>query len=104
MEYYNRYSRFRRDGDNIVVPKIEIEKASSDLYITFDKNSMRLDNLSYKYYADPNYAWLIMLANPRAGSMEFAIPDKFYLRIPYPLNSAINRYEMSIDKYYETNS
>ena len=60
---------------------------------------MRLDQLSYQYYNDADYAWLILQANPQYGSLEYHIPDNVELRIPYPLNDAILRYESSISLY-----
>lgn len=99
MEYYDRYKAFRKNGEIELVPFIEIERSNSDIVIAFEKYKMRLDNISYKYYGDSNFAWLIMLANPQWGSMEFEIPDGIKLRIPYPLNSALSRYEQKIKEY-----
>lgn len=104
MEYYDRYEKFRVDGEIKFVPFIEIETYSTDLFITFDKTKMRMDTLSYKYYGDPNYGWLILQANPVYGSMEFSIPDGVKLRIPYPLSSAKTRYESGIEEYNNLNS
>ena len=92
-EYYDRYQKFRENGQVRLVPSIKLPQNSSDIVITFDKNKMRMDSLSYKYYGDPNYGWLILLANPKYGSMEFEIPDGVSLRIPYPLNVALSGYE-----------
>lgn len=97
--YYDRYKQFRKNGRIMKIPSIEIETASTDLYITFNKNRMRLDNLSYKYYGDSNYGWLILMANPNAGSLEFDIPDKTTLRIPYPIDDALLRYENKVNEY-----
>lgn len=99
MEYYDRYQSFRSDGNIEIVPFIEIERYDTDIDIVFNKSSMRMDNLSYKYYGDPNYGWLIMQANPQYGSIEFMIPNGVNLRIPYPLNTAKTRYEQGIEKY-----
>lgn len=92
-EYYDRYQKFRENGQVRLVPSIKLPQNSSDIIITFEKNKMRLDSLSYKYYGDPNYGWLILLANLKYGSMEFEIPDGVSLRIPYPLNIALSSYE-----------
>lgn len=100
MAYYDRYKSFRRDGKFVKTPNIEIDKESTDLYITFDKSKMRLDTLSYKYYGDANYGWLLLMANPSYGSMEFEIPDKANFRIPYPLETAITRYETKVNEYF----
>lgn len=97
--YYDRYKSFRIDGDIMKIPYIEIDKSSSDLYIKFEKSRMRLDTLSYKYYGDANYGWLLMMANPQFGSMEFEIPDGVLFRIPYPLQTAIISYERNVKEY-----
>jgi hypothetical protein len=98
MSTYDRYSQFRQDGKISLVPFGDIQEIDSDKYIVYKRNKTRLDNISYKMYGDPNYAWLILQANPQYGSMEFEIPDASVLRIPYPLSSAIERYRNSIEK------
>ena len=103
MATYDRYTLFRENGDFKIVPCGKIEPKDSDFFELYKKNETRLDLLSYKYYNDPNYGWLIMQANPEYGSMEFEIPDGAELRIPYPLNVSIDSYELSIRKYYELN-
>lgn len=98
-KYYNRYERFQSNGDCRIVPLIDIPVYDTDLYVTYDKSTMRMDNLSYKYYGDSNYAWLILLANPSVGSLEYLIPDGTKIRIPYPLDIAISRYETNVTAY-----
>lgn len=98
--YYNRYSQFTTDSQvSSRVPFIEIPKAMSDLFIVFDKKTMRLDMLSYKYYGDSQYGWLILQANPTYGGFEFSIPDGVTFRIPYPIDSALARYESGVNKW-----
>lgn len=104
MDYYDRYESFRSDGNIDIVPFIEIDNISTDVVITFRKSTMRMDTLSYKYYGDPNYGWLILQANPQYGSLEFSIPDGVPLRIPYPLSTAKTRYENRIQKYKNENT
>lgn len=104
MDYYDRYESFRNDGNIDIVPFIEIDNTSTDIVITFRKSTMRMDTLSYKYYGDPNYGWLILQANPQYGSLEFSIPDGVPLRIPYPLSTAKTRYENRIQKYKNENT
>lgn len=96
---YDRYSKFRKNGMIGFVPFVEIPKLESDYYEVYEQGKTRLDNLSYKYYNDANYDWLILAANPQYGSMEFNIPDGTTLRIPYPLTTAINNYNNAIDNY-----
>lgn len=98
MEYYDRYQRLRSNGKVRIMPNIKIEEVGSDLKIKFDKSKMRFDTLSYKYYGDSNYGWLILMSNPQYGSLEFSIPDGVLLRIPYPLSSAISRFENAMEE------
>lgn len=101
---FDRYSQFRNGNEIDMVPYCEIPKSDSDMYETYHKGKTRLDNVSYKYYGDSDYAWLIMQANPQYGSLEFNIPDMSELRIPYPLGQALEGYKKSIsdfNKFYK---
>lgn len=103
---YSRYKNFVKNGTVKLVPFISIPKRSSDYYIYYKVGEHRLDLLSYEYYGDPNYDWLIMQANPEYGSMEFKIPNNALLRVPFPLDVVISQYNDDIQKYnelYETN-
>ena len=93
MENYDRYTYFRTNGIVGTVPFVKISSSVYDKYVRFDKDRMRLDNVSYEYYGNPNYAWLILQANPQVTSYEYNIPTGTTLRIPYPLTDAIVRYE-----------
>ena len=99
MASLDRYTKFRRDGNILHVPFIEIPVRSTDLYTYYKEGYTRLDNLSYQYYGDPNYDWLILQANPEYGSLEFMIPNGSKIRIPYPLEVAISQYNNDIDTY-----
>lgn len=101
METFNRYTPFNSNGKISIVPYIEIRKKNSDKYIKFNKKTMRLDKISYDYYKNPDYAWLIMQANSEYGSIENFIPDGIILRIPYPLEETINTYLTDITNYNE---
>jgi phage tail protein X len=103
MAYYDRYKNFRVDGAvKHPLPFFAIDYGGSDISLFFDRRTMRLDTLSYKYYGDPNYAWLILNANPGLPPYEYLIDDGSPIRIPYPLSDAIARYERSITRYMET--
>ena len=95
---YNRYTNFTSNGTIDLVPFVEIKKMPPDYYVHHAINT-RLDMLSYDYYGDPNYGWLIMQANPEYGSLEFKIPQNALLRIPFPLELAITNYNEGIRKY-----
>ena len=96
---YNRYSRFLINGKYEMVPSVPIYGKSTDYMEIYKAGATRLDLLSSKYYGDPNYDWLIMMANPEYGSMEYDIPDGAILRIPFPLNLTIDAYNRAIDSY-----
>ena len=95
----SRYNEFINDGKCEYVPFIEIPKQASDYYVMFDSNVMRMDTLSYQYYKNPNYGWVILQANPEYGSLEFSIPNGTIIRIPYPIENVLNAYNEDIKKY-----
>ena len=99
MISYNRYQSFILDGTYRKVPFIEVPQSPSDIYVYYEVGKTRLDLLSYQYYGDSNYGWLILQANPSVGSLEFNIKNNTKLRIPYPLENAIQGYESNISKY-----
>jgi hypothetical protein len=99
MASYDRYTQFRQDGEIKIVPYGKVPAKNTDFYETYFRGKTSLDILSYKYYNDSNYAWLIMQANPQYGSIEFEIPDMATLRIPYPLSQSIQDYVASIEEY-----
>ena len=99
MKKYNRYKKFINNGEVALTPFIEIPKKSTDLYDTYIVGESRLDIMSYQYYNDPNYGWLILMANPEYGSLEYKIPNNTMLRIPYPLETTLAQYEDGIELY-----
>lgn len=96
---YNRYKSFTVNGKWKRIPFIEIPRKDSDKYTYYEVGKSRMDLISYQYYDDPNYGWLIMQANPQYGSLEFKIPDNARIRVPYPLSSALESYESGISSY-----
>jgi len=99
MATYDRYRKFRNGNEVKKVPFIAIPKKGTDYYHTYEAGRTRLDLLSYQYYGNANYDWLIMQANPEYGSLEFCIPNGALLRIPFPLDSTIQKYNDDIDLY-----
>ena len=98
-QYYDRYEEFVKDGSFRIVPGIELPVKSSDRYIQYRKGKHRLDVLSQEYYGSPLFGWMILLANPHVGSIEFEIPDNVYLRIPFPLLTSLHDYKNGVDLY-----
>lgn len=96
---YDRYNHFRNNGTFTKVPTIKLSEKDTDYFERYRAGFTRLDLLSYEYYSDPNYDWLILMANPDVGSMEFSIPDGYILRIPYPLSTTLEDYDNKIQNY-----
>lgn len=103
MNSFDRYNPFRLNGKIKMVPFINIRKKNTDKYIVFNKQTMRLDSISYEYYNNPDYAWLILQANPELGSIENFIPNGSVLRIPFPLDVTLDMYLNDINKHKEIN-
>lgn len=101
---YNRYKSFiSGDGSMKEVPFIKIPNKTTDKFTYWDKYNSRMDILSYRYYGDPSYGWLILQANPTLPSMEYMIDNGEKIRIPFPLDVTISRYEDDIKLYYQIN-
>jgi len=98
-EYFDRYQFFINDGNFRIVPGIEIPIKGTDKYFIYKKTKTRLDKISYEYYGTPTFGWLILLANPLAGSLEFEIPDNYVLRIPFPLITSLQDYKRGVELY-----
>jgi hypothetical protein len=98
-QYFDRYKNFRVDGEMKPLPGIKIPESSSDLFALYKKGQTRLDKISNTYYNNPYSGWLIMLANPQFGGLEFNIPDMTSIRVPYPFDDAVQRYTNEINNH-----
>ena len=98
-QYYDRYQFFENDGNFLIVPGIELPIKGTDKYIQYKRGKDRMDMLSQEYYGSPTFGWLIMLANPEFGGLEFDIPDSSLIRIPFPFESAVKRYITEVDNH-----
>jgi hypothetical protein len=98
-KYFDRYESFRVNGDMMMVPGINIEVRGTDKQVVYKKGETRLDKLSQMYYNNPYHGFLIMLANPQYGGLEFDIKDTDVIRIPYPFESAVERYLAEVKIY-----
>ena len=99
----DRYKQFRINGMVNNVPLIKLKRKISDKIETYKMGSTRMDLLSYKYYKDPNYDWLILLANPEYGSLEFNITDNSTILIPFPLEATLAEYNAEVNKHITYN-
>ena len=98
-QYYDRYEQFKTNGEVKIIPGIKIPTAPSDKKIVYKQNITRLDKLSQDYYNNPYHGYLIMLANQKYGGLEFDIPDRAVIRVPFPFESAIERYLNEVRVY-----
>ena len=98
MKNFDRYSGFRNGTEVGIVPFGKIPEKASDKFEIYEKGKTRLDLISYQYYGSCSYAWLILQANAKYGSLEFNIPDGAELRIPYPLEASLADYKKALEK------
>lgn len=98
-EYFNRYQFFIEDSQFKIVPGIEIPIKGTDKYFLYIKGRDRLDKISQEYYNSPIFGWLILLANPLVGSIEFMIPNNSLIRVPFPLITTLQDYSRNIELY-----
>tara|TARA_R100000544_G_C2214005_1_gene53530 strand:+ start:203 stop:523 length:321 start_codon:yes stop_codon:yes gene_type:complete len=97
--YFDRYEKFRDNGTMKPIPGIKLPAFSTDKNVVYKIGETRLDILSQKYYNNPYHGWLILLANPQYGGLEFSIKNREVLRIPFPFNSALERYLNAVETY-----
>lgn len=97
--YYDRYKNFRVNNSMTPIPGLTLPSSSGDKVIVYKLGNTRLDKVSDSYYNTPYYGWLIMLANPEYGGLEFNIPDQALLRVPFPFENAINSYITQVNQY-----
>jgi len=83
--YYNRYSEFLINGEQTVVPFVQIPQKVTDKTFIYKIARSRLDKVSQEYYGSPYFGWLILQANPQFGGLENYIYDGAILIIPFPL-------------------
>jgi len=100
-KYFDRYEKFKFRGTTTPVPYINIPVATTDKNVVYKLTKTRLDKLSQSYYNNPYHGFLIMLANPQYGGLEFNIKDGDVIRIPYPFDSALERYINQVNRYKE---
>jgi hypothetical protein len=99
MDFYKRYSKFIINGQQTVVPYVNIGIRPSDQKYVYRVGQSRLDKISYEKYGSPYFGWLIQQANPTYGGLETDIPDGTILIIPYPLISALQDYKNAVDTH-----
>jgi hypothetical protein len=99
-QIYNRYNEFLVDGQQTVVPYINLPSKSTDKRYIYKVGMTRLDKVSQQYYGSPTFGWLILMGNPIYGGLEWNIPDGAILTIPYPLIVSLQDYKNELENYF----
>lgn len=97
---YNRYNTFVINGNQTVVPYINLPRKTTDKKYIYKVGQSRLDKVSQQYYESPTFGWLILVANPMYGGQEWTIPDGAILTIPFPLVTSLQDYKNELDNHF----
>jgi hypothetical protein len=100
FSYYNRYSNFLINGEQTVVPYVNLPSKVSDRTYIYKVAKSRLDKVSQEFYGTPYFGWLILMANPEFGGLENYIYDGAILTIPFPLIPSLQDYKGAIDNHF----
>ena len=87
-QYYNRYNDFVINGQQTVVPYVTLPSKNTDKRYIYKVGLSRLDKISQQHYGTPYFGWLIMLGNPKYGSI---------LTIPFPLVASLQDYNNQLE-------
>lgn len=97
---YNRYSDFLINGQQTVVPYINLPSKTTDKRYIYKVGQSRMDKVSQQYYNTPLFGWLILLGNPTYGGQEWNIPDGAILTIPFPLVASLQDYKNELENHF----
>lgn len=100
LEYYNRYDLFLINGQQTVVPFVQIPQKVTDKSYIYKIGKSRLDKVSQEFYDSPVFNWLILQANPQFGGLENNIYDGAILIIPFPLIPSLQDYKGALENYF----
>jgi hypothetical protein len=100
LQYYNRYSNFLINGQQTVVPYVNLPQKTSDRIYVYKVGRSRLDKISQEFYDAPFFGWLILQANPQYGGLENNIPDGAILVVPFPLTSSLQDYKGALENHF----
>jgi hypothetical protein len=99
-QYWNRYSDFNINGEQTIVPFVNIAQKPTDKTFIYKVGRSRLDVVSQEFYNSPFFGWLILQANPQFGGLENNIYDGAVLIIPYPLLPSLQDYKSAVSEYF----
>jgi hypothetical protein len=98
--YWNRYTQFLINGQQTVVPFVELPGKTTDKTYIYKIGRSRLDKVSQEFYGTPYFGWLILQANPQYGGLENYIFDGAILTIPFPLLPSLQDYKGAIENHF----
>ena len=99
-QYWNRYSQFLLNGEQTVVPFVQLPQKPTDQTYIYKVAKSRLDRVSQQYYNSPYFGWLILQRNPEFGGLENNIYDGAILIIPFPLLPSLQDYKAAIENQF----
>jgi hypothetical protein len=99
-QFWSRYSQFLINGEQTVVPFVQLPQKGSDKAYIYKVARSRLDKVSQEYYNSPYFGWLILQANPQFGGLENNINDGAILIIPFPLLPSLQDYKAAIENHF----
>jgi hypothetical protein len=97
--YFDRYKDFRANGEIKTIPLIKLTPKSTDKRVIYKLGVSRLDKFSQEYYGNPYHGFLILLANPEYGGLEWNIKDGDIIRIPFPFKETIEDYNKQVENF-----
>lgn len=100
FSYYNRYSQFAINGQQTVVPYVQLPQKVTDKSYIYKVGKSRLDRVSQEFYGSPVFNWLILQANPQFGGLENYIYDGAILIIPFPLIPSLQDYKAAVENNF----
>jgi hypothetical protein len=100
FQYLNRYSNFLINGEQTVVPYVNVPQKPTDKVFIYKVAQSRLDKVSQEYYNSPYFNWLILQANPQFGGLENNITDGAILIIPFPLLPSLQDYKAALENHF----
>ena len=98
--YWNRYTQFLINGQQTVVPFVQLPGKTTDKTYIYKIGRSRLDKVSQEFYGTPYFGWLILQANPQFGGLENYIFDGAILTIPFPLLPSLQDYKGAIENHF----
>jgi hypothetical protein len=100
FQYWNRYSEFLLNGEQTVVPYINLPQKTTDKVYIYKVGKSRLDKVSQEYYNSPYFGWLILQANSQFAGLENNIYDGALLIIPFPLLPSLQDYKAELENHF----